>query len=582
MTKESTKIAGPDYSRFSSLMKASLVAISVDLFLVFFKYQLSILSGNSLFLADALHSGSDLAISLSVMISIIVNHSFHDNPKAKRAEAFVAFLISLVLIIASIQMFLTVLANQTTQFTLDSNIPLVVSIAGVSIIIGLTLLVSRYKADIGKKFDSIAFTAESFHTYSDFLTSFGVWVALLLGYFGFQCARIMSFIIAIAVFQVGLRLFIKSILMLNLRISAPSRLKNIFSPDLKQVVKERMAGFVHNVKRFNQSLTLFQAFPANFIVHRYPKVIWWNVVLLLLLYIGTGFYRVLPYQTGLELCLGNVVEKNPPGLHFHLPLPIGKAILVDTGVSIRLESGFRTNMNFSGKEPSVYLWEFSHQEGMYSKVLDEALAISGDENLADVNFLCYYRINDPVQYALGVQNPHQLLRSILTHKAHAVLGHKEMDKMLTRDRKAVQNELYFEMKKAVKQLPLGVSIEKIYMQEAHPPIEVVPQYRAVASAREKKDYFIHEAVAYGNDLIPRSRGNAEEIILNSQAYAEEKIMEAKGKTGQFLLNQAYFNSHKKVQKIRLQWEALEEAMKAKPVFVIPHKAKRRMYLSKIN
>lgn len=580
MTEASVTKTIPDYSRFGSLMKASFIAIFVDLFLVFFKYFLSVLSGNTLLLADALHSGGDFSISVLVLVSIVINHSFPESPKAKRAEAIVSFLISLALIIGSIQMFLTVFSSKTTDFHLSSSIPLVISIAGVSVILGITLFISRYKAGIGKKYNSIAFTAESYHTYSDFLTSFGVWVTLLLGYFGIQFARIMSFIIAIVVFQVGLRLLVKSIRLIRLKFTAPARLKNIISPDLRKSIKDRVFILSHKLKGLLHSVSKFQVLPVDFLLSQPQKVIAANIILILGLYVGTGFYMVLPYQTGLELRFGSVIAQNAPGLHFHLPEPIGRSIRVDTGVAIRLESGFRTDLNYVGEEPPVYLWEYSHQEGMYSKKMDEALAISGDENLADVNFLCYYRIIDPVKYALGIQNPHELLRSIFTHKSHAVLGHQEMDKMLTRDRKTVQLELFREMEKEVSQLPLGVTIESVYMQEAHPPLVVIPQYRAVASAREKKDYFIHEAVAYGNDLLPRTRGDAASIILDSQAYAEERIMDAKGQTDQFLSNQMYYAPYKKAQKVRMRWEALEEVMKKKPIFVIPRKAKRRIYLSK--
>ena len=570
----------PDYSRFSALIKASFIAINVDLFLIIFKYLLSILSKNTLLLADALHSGGDLAVSIMVLISIIVHHSFHDSPKAKQAEAAAALLISLALIVTSTKMFWSVIFDKTDSYSLTYSVPVVISLAGISIVLGITLVVSRYKARIGKKHNSIAFVAEGYHTYSDFLTSFGVWVALFLGYFGIQFARVMSLLIAIAVFQVGIRLLVKFFRLFNFRVKVPSRVKVILTPDYRQKMKTFGKKIAQNLEEKNQSFIKLQKIPAEFILNAYQKVIIATTLLIILLYIGTGFYKVLPYQTGLEFRFGAVVEQNSAGPHFHLPEPVGRVVFVDTGVPIRLETGFRTNMKFQGKEPDVYLWEYTHQEGRYSKVAEEAIAISGDENLVDVNFLCYYRVTDAKQYALGVQNTHELLRAILTHKAHAVLGRLELDVLLTQGRNKAQEELYQKMKQEIDQLPLGVIIEKVYMQEAHPPIEVIPQYRAVTSAREKKSHIIHQAVAYKNDLLPRSRGKAISIVLDSQAYAAEKKKGAIGQTEHFLLRQKYFGQNCSIQKNRLKWKTIEDAIEEKPIYVIPSQAKRRIYLTK--
>lgn len=55
-----------------------------------------------------------------------------------------------------------------------------------------------------------------------------------------------------------------------------------------------------------------------------------SILLIILLYIGTDFYKVLPYQTGLEFRFGAVVEQNSAGPHFHLPEPVGRVVFVDT------------------------------------------------------------------------------------------------------------------------------------------------------------------------------------------------------------------------------------------------------------
>ena len=300
------------------------------------------------------------------------------------------------------------------------------------------------------------------------------------------------------------------------------------------------------------------------------------------MYVGLGFYTVLPYQTGVELLLGEVKELNPPGLHYHLPVPFGAAINVNTEVSIRLESGFRTNWAEDVQEPDIYLWELSKADGRYIKNFDESIALTGDENLIDGNFLCYYKITDPVYFALNCGNARELLRSIFTHEVHAILGKYPLEPMLTTLRGLIQKELTENMKTAVDKLYLGVEILSVYMQEVHPPVEVVSSYRAVASAREKKDETIHMANAYANNLIPRSRGKSTKLIYEADADAFSQKKTAVSDTEVFDMKAKEFNKYPPVHRVVLWWDRLEKALINKNIYVFPGNTKRRFYISEDN
>ena len=206
--------------------------------------------------------------------------------------------------------------------------------------------------------------------------------------------------------------------------------------------------------------------------------------------------------------------------------------------------------------------------------------MTGDETLIDANFLCYYRIVDPVVYAFYVENPHETLRSLFNHEVHAALGRYTLDMLLTSERGKVQTELVSNMRRAVARLPLGVEILNVYMREAHPPIEVVPSYRAVASARESKVEIIHTAHTYVNALLPLSRGEAESKISAAQANASEKISKAAGDTEQFLLKQQIFQQSEAVQRIWLWWNAVESVLRGKTLYIFPKNVQRRFYHSR--
>ena len=580
-SRRNSEIPSVDPARFRALVKASFIAIGADLFLVILKSVLANTTGSAVILADAWHSGGDFAVSFTVLISIIVNHRFRENAWARNAEGLVALLISAVLILGSLKVISGVLGNEAARFTLKPDIPLVIAIAGISLASVIAFAMFRYKRKIGKRHNSIAFTAESIHTYSDFLTSFGVWLTLMLGYFGVHIERLMTFLVGLAVLRIGFKLFLQALRFFNVSLKLRFRWEKL----LPGQIREKTVGFWGTIQlgfnRLIEAVTKVRFFREEWLLKNSRRILTVNLFIIALLYIGTGFYAVLPYQTGLELLFGKVQEQNAPGLHYHIPKPFGKVILVDTGVAARVESGFRTVWNFEGQEPEAYLWEFTHSQGRYIRVPEEAIIITGDENLVDVNVLCYYRIVDPVQYALENDNAHELLRSLFCYEVHATMGTYHLDTLLTSGRGLVQEQLKRNMEELVQMVPLGVKILKVSMHEAHPPLEVVPQYRSVASARERKNEIIHEANSYYNNLLPKSRGKARASIFYSEAFAEERTAAAVGAGESFILKQANFSRFKALQKDRLWWEMVEKVMSEKSVIILPSEAKRRIYTSEI-
>jgi membrane protease subunit HflK len=570
-----------DKSRFKALSRASCLAIGVDLFLILLKYLLAIMTGSPVLVADALHSGGDLAVSLVVFLSIAAHYWFKDNKWVKKVEGVVALLISFALITGSCQVALRVLRNESAKFILSRGIPLIIAISGISIALLITFAMSRFKRRVGETYASIAFIAEGMHTRSDFLTSFGVWLTLCLGYFGVHIERVMTLLVSLAVLRIGIELLFQALQFLTFI--------QILRSDVKMLMPLCIRERAHNLRQTVSQFwcTITSLIPQilfvweDWVFKQRTLLIIGNILLVGLLYIGTGFYTVLPYETGLELLFGKVVEQNPPGWHFHVPKPFGKVVRVDTEVIARVESGFRTRWDFRGKEPEAYLWEYTHVEGRYFRVPEEAIAITGDENLVDVNFVCYYRIINPVQYVFNAENAHEVLRSLFCHEIHAELGRYRLDSLLTSDRGKIQTELLQNMKCVVKNLPLGVKILNVYMREAHPPIEVVSNYRAVASAREKKVEIIHTANTYANEVLPLSRGQAEVEILQANADAAEKIYAAAGSAENFLLKQQTFRQSEAVQRVRLWWKTVENVMKDKIIYILPKNAKRRIYNSQM-
>jgi len=564
-------------NRYFTLLKASGIALTADLSLIILKSLLACLTGSTVLWADAWHSGGDFAVTFTVLTSIIVSERYKSNIWARNAEGIVALLISLVLAVGSIGLIASVFKNSADEFLLRPAIPLIIAIAGCSVACGISFIMFRFKRKVGLARDSIAFIAESVHTLSDFFTSLGVWMTLILGYFGVHIERLMTLVVGLIILRIGLKISFLSLDFFDVKVRLVRLINRLLSESIVKQIKslnKALKAFYSRIKGRTSKLVFIRE--DTILKHR-QKIIFFDLLLIVFLYWGTGYYSVLPYQTGVELAFGKVVSENPPGFHYHLPKPFGKVILVDTEVLARLESGYRTLPDFQGAEPDAYLWEFTHNQGKYVKLNDEAITITGDENLVDVNALCYYRIVDPVQYTLNVQNSHEILRNLFCYELHLVIARYSLDSLLTTGRESVQTDLKRNLQALVEEIPLGVEVRKVCLEETHPPLEVVPQYRQVASAREHKSEIIHRANAYFNEQIPKSRGTAGAELSAAAAFSSERISAANGAAQSFLLKQKFFLKYQNVQSDRLWWETVEKTLKNKKIYILPKGAKRRIF-----
>ncbi|MBC8204051.1 MAG: cation transporter, partial [FCB group bacterium] len=449
--------------RLKALVKASLIAVSADIFLIILKAVLAKITGSAVLLADAWHSGGDFAVSFTVLLSILIRHKLSHIPWAKHAEGIVALLISLVLILGSLRVVSSVFSREAEGFTLQCGIPLVIAILGISAACVVAFEMYRYKKRIGERYKSIAFLAESDHTHSDYFSSFGVFLTLIIGYFGIHIERITTFFVGILIFRIGALLFFKALNFFGINFKSINNLSSFIPSGLSGTYKRIsvLFGIIFSpIKRLFEKIPLTEKWIA---AHK-KIIIFSTIILVLLLYLGTGFYSVMPYQTGVELLFGRVIELNAPGAHFHAPQPFGNNIKVDTEVYARVECGYRTVWDFIGKEPEAYLWEYTHSKGRYIKVTEESISITGDENLIDANFLCYYKITDPVQYAMNNENAHELLRSVFCAKVHNIIGQYHLDSLLTTGRRTVQDHIFEDLRKTVNMIPLGLEIISVYLE----------------------------------------------------------------------------------------------------------------------
>jgi membrane protease subunit HflK len=272
-----------------------------------------------------------------------------------------------------------------------------------------------------------------------------------------------------------------------------------------------------------------------------PKVV---VLVLALLWIGSGIYIVEPDEAGVVQRFGAYAFSTGPGPHYHLPFPIETVKTPKVSQVRRMEVGFRT----TSRDGATV---------QFKTVPEESLMLTGDENIVDVQFIVQYQIGNPVNYLFKVDRPDETLKSAAEAAMREVIGDSKIDLVLTSGKVKVQADTKSLLQAMLDRYDCGIDVVAVQLQDVHPPKEVVDAFKDVASAREDKVRFVNEADAYANDILPKARGRAAAVLNEATAYREQVIRRAKGGADRFSALRAEYEKAPAVTRQRLYIEGME-------------------------
>jgi Cu+-exporting ATPase len=285
--------------------------------------------------------------------------------------------------------------------------------------------------------------------------------------------------------------------------------------------------------------------------------------ILAVLHVAGGFYRVQPGEIGVERRFGEVVQRAEPGLRYCWPWPVGALDRMAVERVQSLEIGFRTAAASTAPttgEPAAYEWNTRHTIGRYEKNIEEAVMLTGDENLVEATLVVHYVVNDPVKHRLGLSDAEKLLRLSAESAARSVISERPQVDALAADRRAIEEEAAERLRGIAEQYQCGVEIKAVYLQDIHPPLEVVEDFRAVSSAFEEKHRLVNEAQGYAAETKELAKGQAMERREAAQAYRTEKENRARGDAGRFEVVAAARALAGEVASVRLFLETVEAAL----------------------
>ena len=314
---------------------------------------------------------------------------------------------------------------------------------------------------------------------------------------------------------------------------------------------------------------------------------------------------VRPGEQALAIKFGRYSQTLQTGIHWNWPPPFGHIVKQQVGAMRIIELGFRTPQDLVRLTPDdsiEYLirssepleWDNPHLDGRYERQSEESLVFTGDEMLVECNAVIQYHISDLKKYVFSIQNPEEAIRASSESLLREIIAQMSLDQVLTSGRKEIEIKALEYIQQNLDRYESGIQLRQFRLQDVHPPIEVVADYRDVNSAFERRQSQINEAQAdyirqvfqiAGKQAVERLTqrkgtpsedselldtewqallkelsGSAMQRILDAQGKAFRDIGNARGESARFLSRSQSYRLNPPLTRFRLYWETLEKGL----------------------
>ncbi len=274
----------------------------------------------------------------------------------------------------------------------------------------------------------------------------------------------------------------------------------------------------------------------------------------------SGFYTVQQGEQAVELRFGAYSETKGAGLRWHWPGPIEQVEIINTDKLNTVFVGYRESAR--GKQ----------------LVPIEALMLTQDENIIDVQFAVQYDIKDPRDLLFNVSeyNPADVAESVVRGATESavreIVGRNTMDFAITEGRAELAAETKVLVQSILDRYDSGINIRAVEMQDAQPPAQVKDAFDDAVKAREDEQRLKNLAEAYANDVIPRARGAAARITEEAQAYKATVIARAEGEASRFEQVLDEYQKAPEITRDRLYLETMEGVLSRSSKIIIDQPA----------
>jgi membrane protease subunit HflK len=254
---------------------------------------------------------------------------------------------------------------------------------------------------------------------------------------------------------------------------------------------------------------------------------------------------------GVVLRFGRYVGTTEPGLRIKVPF-VDQVLKVPVQRQLKQEFGFRTLEAGVRTEYATSNRDFAA----------EAAMLTGDLNVAVVEWIVQYRVSDPSQYLFKVRNLEDTFRAMNEAVMREVVGDRTVTEVLTVGRQEIEALVEERLQGLANQYEMGITIDQVVLQDVNPPDPVKPSWDEVNQAQQQRDRMINEARGEYNRVIPRASGEAQQTVLQAEGYALDRINRAEGNAVRFSAVYEAYRRAPDVTRRRLYLETMQRVLPA--------------------
>ena len=264
------------------------------------------------------------------------------------------------------------------------------------------------------------------------------------------------------------------------------------------------------------------------------------VMLVLAVWLASGFYIVVEGQRGVVLSFGKFAQTTNPGLRWRFPIPFQSHEIVELTSVRSVEVGYRTTVK--------------------TKVLRESLMLTDDENIIDIQFAVQYILKDPEDFLFNNRRPEETVMQAAETAFREIVGKNKMDYVLYEGREQVAVAAQKLMQEMLDRYKTGVAVSKVTMQNAQPPEQVQAAFDDAVRAKQDLERQKNEGQAYYNDVVPKARGTAARLTEEAEGYRQRVVANAEGEAARFKSVVAEYNKAPGVTRERLYLDTMQQIL----------------------
>lgn len=263
------------------------------------------------------------------------------------------------------------------------------------------------------------------------------------------------------------------------------------------------------------------------------------------LWLASGIYRVDPDELGVVVRFGEYHRKADPGLNYHFPYPIEKVLIPSVTSINRIEVGYRSGLPDRNSNSDK-----------------ESLMLTGDRNIVDIAFEVQWKIDSaaPQDFLFNVRNPTEMIKPVAESAMREVIARNPLGDILTTAQSKIADDTKQIMQDMLDSYDAGVEVVAVNLSKPDVPAPVIDEFQDVKRAEQDRATAESVAEGYSNEIIPKAKGEAVQMVQEASAYKNRIVADAEGNVARFLSVYSEYREAKDVTRKRIYYETMEEVL----------------------